>query len=419
MINLPAGDTSIGIYSRIFDSSGVRIPFSSFFLAVLKYFKVYISQLVPLEGVLVQSGLSRVWRNPMCDPMLRHSDNTVMSIHDFLCMPSLEKATVREEPHELGTSILGRVADRTTPPAPAGTAIPRASLEEIVITRPDLSGASSSGLAADDGVEHTDDGTLDDDGQRNGSEFAMEKEVEAHAELSRGMRRTTRASFHVSHGVGEDVSSPAQEAMVAPGTQTLDTNAVSPYTKDDWDEIHGVNLGLRKKELYKDPKTQINKKQSADLKQHKESTVRASEQLGQINIVKNGAEDILAKEKTKIKEELKSQLEHRERQVEEIQGKHYLLLSVRFHSTCLRTSLIELLFAFPDTTFPYLAKVSSTISEHFKDIAIDLSDRVTLFFPASLTTASIRTNTHRDTLLHHPDFGQLALPSHEEKEEVR
>ncbi|GJU93615.1 retrotransposon protein, putative, ty1-copia subclass [Tanacetum coccineum] len=27
MINLPAGDTSIGIYSRIFDSSGVRIPF--------------------------------------------------------------------------------------------------------------------------------------------------------------------------------------------------------------------------------------------------------------------------------------------------------------------------------------------------------------------------------------------------------
>ncbi|GKG33017.1 hypothetical protein Tco_0430527, partial [Tanacetum coccineum] len=27
-----------------------------------------------------------------------------------------------------------------------------------------------------------------------------------------------------------------------------------PYTKDDWDKIHGVTLGLRKKELYKDPK---------------------------------------------------------------------------------------------------------------------------------------------------------------------
>ncbi|GJY02507.1 hypothetical protein Tco_0360659 [Tanacetum coccineum] len=320
MINLPTGDTAISIYSRIFDCSGVRIPFSTFLLAVLKYFKVHISQLVPLglskvitfevlcrslsieptvtlfrvfqtlskqgdwfsfakrggsapvcmevtksglkqwkekfflidrraipfhmpwrhpdscitdkiptdfnqdhvdrlkahivklrdipEGVLVRSGLSRVWRNPMCDPVLRRSDNTVMSIHDFLCMPSLEKATVREEPHELGTSILGRVVDRTTPPAPAGTAIPHASLEEIAVTRPDphvdakadhaakrktsigpeistnttkrtrlsqrVSGASSSGLAAGDGVEQTDDGTLDDDGQRDGLESAME-----------------------------------------------------------------------------------------------------------------------------------------------------------------------------------------------------------------------------------------------------
>ncbi|GJZ08535.1 hypothetical protein Tco_0542818, partial [Tanacetum coccineum] len=156
MINLPVGDTTIGIYSRIFDSSGVRIPFSSILLAVLKYFKVHISQLVPLdlskvitfedpapvcmevaksglklwkekfffidrraipfhmpwrhpdsciidkvptgfnqdhvdrlkayimklhdipEGVLVWSGLSRVWRNPMCDPVLRRSDNIVI-----------------------------------------------------------------------------------------------------------------------------------------------------------------------------------------------------------------------------------------------------------------------------------------------------------------------------------------------------
>ncbi|GJX14335.1 hypothetical protein Tco_0206093 [Tanacetum coccineum] len=50
---LPAGNTDMGIYSRIFDSSGVRISFSSFLLAVLKYFKVHISQLVPL-------GLSKV-----------------------------------------------------------------------------------------------------------------------------------------------------------------------------------------------------------------------------------------------------------------------------------------------------------------------------------------------------------------------
>ncbi|GKG26985.1 hypothetical protein Tco_0402688, partial [Tanacetum coccineum] len=74
-----------------------------------------------------------------------------------------------------------------------------------------VSGAGSSGLATRDEVGQTNDGTLNDDGQRNGSEFAMEdvgnlndvgqdKEVEAHAELSRGVRRTTRASSHASHG---------------------------------------------------------------------------------------------------------------------------------------------------------------------------------------------------------------------------
>ncbi|GKB14661.1 hypothetical protein Tco_0848584 [Tanacetum coccineum] len=417
----------------------------------------------------------RVWRNPMCDPVLRRSDNTVMSIHDFLCMPSLEKATVREEPHGLGTSILGRVVDRTTPPATAGTAIPHASPEEIVVTRPDpnrVSGAGSSGLAAGDGVERTDDGTLDDDDQRDGLEFAVEdvgnlndvgqdKEVEAHAELFGDVRRTTQASSHASHGVDGVAFSPAQEAVPAPDAQPLDTSAGAdevasdghvdsyfdarvsntagdvierdllpfapgpyylpypyeendgcespPYTKDDWDEIHGVNLGLRKKELYKDPQvcrtaidrfptpaeihrlhdlssaelsdrmsvlqcqlithgrafharydhslreverlakrcaqqTQIIKKQTAELKQHKESAARASEEVSglkaELGALKSKCEatehklsswdkkhrkyrserDTLAKEKAKIEEELKSRLEHRERQAEEIQG---------------------------------------------------------------------------------------------------
>ncbi|GKE89925.1 hypothetical protein Tco_1567400, partial [Tanacetum coccineum] len=164
---------------------------------------------------------------------------------------------------------LGRVADRTTSPAPTGIAIPHASLEEIVVTRPHpkvvtkddhvakrktsigpeistntakrtrlsqkVSGAGSSGLAVGDGVEQTDDGTLDDDGQRDGSEFSMEdignlndvsqdKEVEGHAKLFRGMRRTTRASSQASHGVSEDASYPAQEAVPAADTQPLDTD---------------------------------------------------------------------------------------------------------------------------------------------------------------------------------------------------
>ncbi|GJV66908.1 hypothetical protein Tco_1482417, partial [Tanacetum coccineum] len=489
MVNLPARDTTIGVYSRIFDSSRQRYN-----LAVLKYFKVHISQLVPLglakvitfelrnipKGVLVRSRLSRVWRNPMCDPVLRRSDNTAMSIHDFLCMPSLEKATVRKEPHELGTSILSRVADHATSPAPAGTTIPRASPEESAVTRPDrnvvakadhaakqktstgleistnmtkrtrlsqkVSGAGSSGLATGDEVEQTNDGTLDDDDQRDGLKFAGEdvrnlnnvgqdKEVKAHAELSRDVRRTTRASSHASHGVGENASSPAQEAVPALGTQPLDTDAGAdeiasdgnvdsyfdarvsntagdvlerdllsfvprpyyipypydenngcespPYTKDDWDEIHGVNLGLQRKDLYKDPKVcrtaidhfptpaeihRLYELSSAELSDRmsvlqcqlithgrafhahydhslrEESAVHANEEVSglkaELGALKSKCEatehklsswdkkhmkyrserDTLAKEKAKIEEELKSRLEHRERQAEEIQG---------------------------------------------------------------------------------------------------
>ncbi|GKB80277.1 hypothetical protein Tco_0947172 [Tanacetum coccineum] len=700
---LPAGDTAIGIYYRIFDSSGVRIPFSSFLLAVLKYFKVHISQLVPLglskgdwfsfvkrggsapvcmevtksglkqwkekiflidrraipfhmpwrhpdsciinkiptnfnqdhvdrlkahivklrdipKGVLVRSGLSRVWRNSMCDPVLRRSDNTVMSIHDFLCMPSLERTTVREEPHELGTSILGRVADRTTPPAPAGTTIPHASPEEIVVTLPGpnvvekadhaakqktttgpeistnttkktrlsqrASRAGSSGLAAGDGVQQNDDGTLDDDGQRDGSEFVMggvgnlndvdqgehinviplqtfdpslgldviyppillpDKEVGAHAEPSGSMRRTTRASSHASHGklvfyllllpiilgfcltcfslflhasVSEDVSSPAQEAVPAPDAQPLDTDAgddeiasdgnvdsyfdarVSntardvlerdllsfvpgtyyipypydennrcespPYTKDDWDKIHGVNLGLRRKELYKDPKvcrtaidrfptpteihrlhelssvelsdrmsmlqcqlithgrafharydhssrevehlakrcaqqTQIIKKQNADLKQHKESAVRTSEEV-------SGSErDTLAKEKAKIEEELKSRLEFNRafagvlntaisvgverglrmgRTDEEFRG---LSQRVVGFIPDAKEKFDRVIVVFPDATFPFLDKPSSA-------------------------TASLRTSTHaRHSTSSSETFGHTSTPEHLKK----
>ncbi|GKG15810.1 hypothetical protein Tco_0358133 [Tanacetum coccineum] len=36
------------------------------------------------EGVLVLSGLSRVWKSHVCDPVLRGADGN--GIHDFLCL---------------------------------------------------------------------------------------------------------------------------------------------------------------------------------------------------------------------------------------------------------------------------------------------------------------------------------------------
>ncbi|GKC23115.1 hypothetical protein Tco_1025265 [Tanacetum coccineum] len=41
-------DDAIGMYHRIFDFSGVRIPFSSFLLALIKHYKVHFTQLGPL-----------------------------------------------------------------------------------------------------------------------------------------------------------------------------------------------------------------------------------------------------------------------------------------------------------------------------------------------------------------------------------
>ncbi|GJR34313.1 hypothetical protein Tco_1209997 [Tanacetum coccineum] len=374
-----------------------------------------------------------------------------------------------------------------------------------------------------------------------------DKEVGVHAELSGGVRRTTRASSYASHGVGEDVSSPAQEAMAAPGTQPLDTNVgadeiasddnVDSYLDarvsntagdDDWDEIHGVNLGLRKKELYKDPKvcrtaidrfptpaeihrlhelssvelsdrmsvlqcqlithgrafharydhslreverlakrcaqqTQIIKKQSADLKQHKESTVRASEEVSglkaELGALKSKCEatehklsswdkkhrkyrserDTLAKEKAKIEEELKSQLEHRERQAEEIQGNitsffqsdftplvRRFLKSSEFNRAFAgrvagfipdaKEKFDRVIAAFPDTTFPFLDKVSQHSQSSLQDIARLEPDRVTPSSQPSSATASLRTNTHaRHSSSSSGTFGHTSTPEHLKK----
>ena len=41
-------DDAIGLYAEYFFEGGLSVPFSSFLLDVIRYFKVHISQLVPL-----------------------------------------------------------------------------------------------------------------------------------------------------------------------------------------------------------------------------------------------------------------------------------------------------------------------------------------------------------------------------------
>ncbi|GKA45602.1 hypothetical protein Tco_0738398, partial [Tanacetum coccineum] len=142
-------DDAIGIYHRMFDFSGVRVPFYSFLLALIKHYRVHFSQLVSLglnkrhpnaaiddprptagsfsmadvhrlsthviklrdmpEGVLVLSGLSRVWKSRVCDP---------------------------EEPYLDVRLTLQRLSFYCTPPAVADAVIPDPTPEDLAIGTP-------------------------------------------------------------------------------------------------------------------------------------------------------------------------------------------------------------------------------------------------------------------------------------------
>ncbi|GJR27149.1 hypothetical protein Tco_1103381 [Tanacetum coccineum] len=219
-------DDAIGIYHRMFDFSGVRIPFSSFLLALIKHYRVHFSQLGPLglnktlckqgdwfsfakrrapspvciddnhscmkhwnsgfffidrrgildamvwrhpdaaiddprptagsfnmadvrhlsahvvklrdmpEGVLVLSGLSRVWKSRIYDPVLRGADGNVMGIHDFLCLPEWTGAEVQEEPHLDVRPTLQRLPFYCTPLAAVDVVIPEPAPEDLAVCTP-------------------------------------------------------------------------------------------------------------------------------------------------------------------------------------------------------------------------------------------------------------------------------------------
>ncbi|GJR12086.1 hypothetical protein Tco_0794738 [Tanacetum coccineum] len=417
-------------------------------------------------------------------------------IHDFLCMPSLDKAMIQEEPHGIDTSILGRAVDRTTSPALAGTAIPRPSLEEIAITRPDrkvltkadhtakqktstrpeistnaakktrsskkVAGAGSSGLAAGDEVGHTDDGALDDGDQRDGSEFAME-DIENLND--------------VNQGVSEDASFPAQEAVPAPDTQPLDTDAgadeiasdgnVDPYyearvsnnTRDVLErdllpfvlgpyyipypydkgsksettldrfptlaethrlrELSSVELSdqmsVLQCQLITHGSIQTIKKQRVDLKQQGESTVGANEEVSRKYRNERVA---LALKKEKIKEELvgtKSQLEHSERQDEEIQDSIASFFLSDF------TPLVRKFLKSGEFNQAFAGVLNTAISIGVeRRLRMDRTDEefrgVTSSHQPSSATASLRANTHvRHSTSSSGTFGYTSTLEHLKK----
>ncbi|GKB17430.1 hypothetical protein Tco_0851353 [Tanacetum coccineum] len=179
MAKLP--DDAIGVYHRMFDFSGVRIPFSLFLLALIKHYKIEPAltlfkvfktlckqghwfsfakcrapSLVCIddnrycmkhwksdfflidrraipdymdmpEGVLVLSGLSRIWKSQTCDPVFRgaYGNGTWGGL-----------LTVFVEPHHDIRPTLQRLPFYCTPPATVDVVIPEPTPEDLAASNP-------------------------------------------------------------------------------------------------------------------------------------------------------------------------------------------------------------------------------------------------------------------------------------------
>ncbi|GKE38853.1 hypothetical protein Tco_1462258 [Tanacetum coccineum] len=382
-----------------------------------------------------------------------------MSIYDFLCMPSLDKVTVREEPHGLDTSTLGRVTDRTTSPAPTGTTIPRASPKEITVTRPDCKVITKADHAAKQkaftGPEISINVAKKTKSNKKGSgaEFAMEgikslnnvsqdKEVEAHAELSRGEPAPASDAQPLDAGTDEIAS----DGNVDPYYEARVDNTIGDVLERDllpivlrpydilcpYDEGFGTETHrLRKLSLVElsdrmsyAQQTQTIKRQSANLKQHNESTVHANEE------VSRSERDALVIKKEKIEKELvetKSQLEHRERQAEEIQGSIASFFQSDF------TPLVRRFLKSGEFNLAFASMLNTTISVGVeRGLRMDCSDddsqsslqgvarlepdKVMPSHQTSSATTSLRANTHvRHSTSSSGTFGHTSTPEHLKK----
>nr|GFA13164.1 hypothetical protein [Tanacetum cinerariifolium] len=79
----------------------------SFSMADVRQLSAHVIKLREMsEGILVLSGLSRVWKSHVCDPILR-----VMGIHDFICLS--EWTILEKQDASTSGATLGHVAKRT------------------------------------------------------------------------------------------------------------------------------------------------------------------------------------------------------------------------------------------------------------------------------------------------------------------
>ncbi|GJW83958.1 hypothetical protein Tco_0157103 [Tanacetum coccineum] len=235
------------------------------------------------EGVLVLSGLSRVWKSRTRDPILRDSSENVMGIHDFLCFPEWTGLEVQKEFHHDVIPTLQRLPFYYTPPD---------------LTRPEYykkQRASTSGVASSQIAKHTRSttapslvsfgrATLFDDNDSNDEESEDDDEacyeiliiipICSAATILVGGYQGGGSGPSASEGPGNrgkaimnnvvDTPNRSVDCSQAFTGPVSDGVVISSYevSREEWGGPHKPTLSILTKEVFKDPnvcKTMVDK----------------------------------------------------------------------------------------------------------------------------------------------------------------
>ncbi|GKA83093.1 hypothetical protein Tco_0789841 [Tanacetum coccineum] len=287
----------------------LKPPAGSFNMEDVRRLSAHVVKLRDMpEGVLVLSGLSRVWKSRTCDLVLRGADGNVMGIHDFLCLPEWTGAEVQEEPHHDIRPTLQRLPFYCTPPAAVDAGVSDPTPEDLAAGNPSvkvvakaeasqkryasISGAISSHVAkrtSDDDdacveiplVTHIRSAVVIPSSRNQGEGFAapIAEGLRAQDSLGKGIMIDAAAASSACVSRPRSSSGPASSFRDISGDVIhRDVFPFSPgpyyatyleggvvwnceFSHEEWDAPHQPTLTILTKKVFKDPsvgKTMVN-----------------------------------------------------------------------------------------------------------------------------------------------------------------
>ncbi|GJU95093.1 hypothetical protein Tco_1319849 [Tanacetum coccineum] len=200
------------------------------------------------EGVLVLSGLSRVWKSRVCNPVLQGADRNGMGAgfnYFVLCPWPLLLAFIIEEPHLDVRPTLQRLPFYCTPPAAAAVVIPGPTLEDLVVGTP-----SSKIVAKAEAFQKRKASTSDS----RGKGVMVDDAAAPSAGVSQPRPSSEPAPSFMDFS-GDCIHTDFFPFSVGPYYATCPEDGVAgncEFTREEWDAPHRPTFGLLTKEVFKD-----------------------------------------------------------------------------------------------------------------------------------------------------------------------